>query len=173
MELTLAFVYHFNKKGKMIDVFVPPAAYIPMRNGSASFSSNTPPLNHPDMVPVPAIPTSGRFNNQGFEGMAYSPDGKLYTILQSALVQDQAGVSKRRNTRMIEWDLQKQEWTGEWVVSLPVFVETNNSTGVASTSEITYLGPNKFLILARDGGKGFEDPVSESLYRHVFHSCVI
>ena len=54
-------------------------------------------------------PDTGRQNNQGFEGMSVSPDGRmLFVMNQSALRQDldPADVkATRRNVRLLAYDI--------------------------------------------------------------------
>ena len=164
--LTSAYVYHFSESGILIEAFAPPEAFIPMRNGSESFSANSPPSYDPTDSAIPANPKTGRQNNQGFEGMTITPDGKLlYVLLQSSTIQDGGTASTRRNTRLLERDLQKNEWTGEWVVQLPTY--NDSGTKVAAQSEMHYLNKDQFFVLARDSNKGYGMPNSTSLYRHV------
>ena len=164
--LTLAYVYHFNQEGTLIDAFAPPEAFIPMRNGTESFSADSPPSYDPTNFPIPANPKTGRQNNQGFEGLTITPDGKtLYVLLQSSTIQDGGTASTRRNTRLLKRDLKKKEWTGEWVVQLPTY--NDSGTKVAAQSEMHYLNKDQFFVLARDSSRGYGMPNSTSLYRHV------
>jgi hypothetical protein len=163
----VAYIYHFSALGTLVDVIVPPDAFIPIRNGVPSFSSNTPPIFAPNQIPTPLNPTTGRQNNQGFDGMTISPDGTLlYVMLQSSTVQDSGTISKRRNTRLLEYNLRREKWTGEWVVQLPTYTEAG-TLKVTIQSELHYLDKNRFLVLARDTGHGFGQPSSTSLYRQV------
>ena len=58
-------------------------------DGDSSYNSNTAPIYDHSLVPNPADPDHGRQNNQGFEGLTISPDGKsLWVMLQSAARQD-------------------------------------------------------------------------------------
>jgi len=152
----------------LIEAIVPPEAYIPMRNGTESFSADSPPTYDPNFVTSPANPVTGRQNNQGFEGLTISPDGKyLYALLQSALEQDGGTKSTtRQNTRFLQWDIQAQKWIGEWVVVLP-FYNDNGAQHVAAQSEVHYLAENRFLILSRDSSRGYGQTNSTSVYRHV------
>jgi hypothetical protein len=141
-----------------------------MRNGVKSFSADSPPLLDPTAHPVPANPTSGRQNNQGFEGMTISPDGKhLFLLLQSAAIQDTGSpiAATRRNTRLLKYNFDKKKFTGEWVVQLPIYIDTGNVTKIAAQSELHFLDENRFMVLARDSSKGFGQTVSKSIYRHV------
>ncbi|KAH8707108.1 esterase-like activity of phytase-domain-containing protein [Phaeosphaeriaceae sp. PMI808] len=161
-----AYVYQFDKKGKMIKAIRTPDAFIPIRNGTESFSAASPPIYDPKFKISPEQPTSGRGNNQGLEALTRSPDGKyLYTLLQSATLQDGGSSNtKRRNTRFLTYRIQdnKVSLEAEYAVQLPVL-----STGrVASQSEMHYISKDQFLVLARDSGAGHGQDKSESIYRN-------
>jgi len=151
-----------------------------------SFSSNNPPIYDPSIIPNPADPDHGRQNNQGFEGLTLSPDGKtLWVMLQSAARQDGgASSSKRRNTRFLKYSLKKKKggkshrrhddddkvevtYEAEYVVPLPTFTNANGATRVAAQSEIHYISDTQFFVLPRDSsvGRGYAD--TSSRYRHV------
>jgi hypothetical protein len=169
------FVYKFNSKGKMVAAIQPPDALLPVRKGDINLNSNTPPIYNSSQVPSPKDPDHGRQNNQGFEGLTISPDGKdLWVMLQSATRQDGgASSSKRRNTRLLKyrlWDAKdegKVTYAAEFVVPLPTFLNADSATRVAAQSEIHYISDTQFLVLARDSGagRGQKDPLSR--YRHV------
>ncbi|TKX24454.1 hypothetical protein C1H76_3061 [Elsinoe australis] len=162
------FVYRFNKAGKMVSAIKPPDAFIPQRNGTTSYNSNTAPFFDQDFEVVPEDPTVGRANNQGFEGLTISDDGKtLYILLQSATIQD--GGSKnvnRRNTRFLKYDVSKNppKYLAEYVVQLPF--TTPNQTRTTAQSEVLYVSDEQFLILSRDSNAGAGLAVTQSLYRH-------
>jgi len=61
-----------------------------MRNGHESLSADNPLSFNPTAHPVLSNPdTGGRRNNQGFEDLTISEDGKsLFVLLQSAAIQD-------------------------------------------------------------------------------------
>ncbi|KAH6866262.1 outer membrane autotransporter [Thelonectria olida] len=172
------YIYKFDKKGKMQAAVAPPHALLPLRNDTVSFSSSNPPLYNPDQVPVPSDPTQGRQNNQGFEGMTASPDGKsLWVLLQSAALQD-GGVKKsaRRYTRLLEYSIRKGKSYGhvsapvyeaEYVVPLPTFTDDNGKTAVAAQSEMHFVSETQFFFLSRDSNKGHGMDSTESIYRHV------
>lgn len=152
-----------------------------------SFSAASAPLYDPDRVPVPEDPTSGRANNQGFEGLTVSPDGStLSVLLQSALMQDggQGGKKTRRHARLLQYDISAFSSSSpssssstntssnplpkaEFVVPLPTFANADAKTRVAAQSEILALSPTQFLVLARDSNAGRAAESTESLYRHV------
>jgi hypothetical protein len=58
------YIYQFGPKGKMLNAIQPPAAYLPRRNSSLSFSADSPPIYNLDEVIDPEDVDSGRDNNQ-------------------------------------------------------------------------------------------------------------
>ena len=100
----------------------------------------------------------------GFEGLTASPDGNtLYALLQSATIQD-GGDSKEtsRFTRFLAYDVSNgvrsvPPLIGEWVVPLP----QSKKGKTRAQSEVHFVSPNVFLVLARDGdGHGGSDDKS-------------
>ncbi|KAL2161873.1 hypothetical protein VTH06DRAFT_7657 [Thermothelomyces fergusii] len=181
------FLYRFDENGRMTAAVQPPDALLPIRNGKVSFNSNTPPIYNGSQVPSPEDPDHGRQNNQGFEGLTISADGKtLWAMLQSAAEQD-GGVSssQRRNTRLLKYALRRADkkkkkkegrkgggdveiaYEAEYVVPLPTYENGKGKTRVAAQSEIHYVSDGQLLVLARDSdaGRGRDDPLSR--YRHV------
>ena len=116
--------------------------------------------------------TLGRNVNQGLEGLTVSPDGnKLFVMMQSALIQDQAGnQATRTNTRLYVYDISTAALKltpsiiGEYVVQLPTIDTNGNGSGLdraASQSEIVAISDTQFLMLPRDGnglGNGNNNP---------------
>jgi hypothetical protein len=163
------YIYHFSASGKMISAIRPPEAVIPQRKGKDHFSANAPGAGAPK--PEPANPETGRPNNQGFEGLALTPDGKyLVTILQSATRQDGGDKPETRNfTRIFYYDISNPDQAKlvrHHVVSLPVFDTEKGERRIASQSELLALGENRFLLLCRDGN-GLGSKNAQSLYRKV------
>jgi hypothetical protein len=173
------YVYHYDQSGMLLSAIRPPAALIPMRlvNGKPveNFSANSPPIG---VTYNTGNPVSGRQNNQGFEGLAMSPDGHtLFVLLQSATIQDLDATSAttikhtRGTTRLLAYDLRgpSPRLVGEYAVQLPQFPDTAapgfNLT--AAQSEMHALNDKQFLLLARDSGNGFSDPDPTSLYRSI------
>ena len=169
------YIYHFSAQGRMTLAIMPPAAYIPHRNGSVSFSANSPPIYNPNETIIPADTVTGRDNNQGLEGLTTSSDGKtLYALLQSALDQE-GGPSNpyRLQARLLEYDIttpSKPVYKHEYVVTLPLWTDptakASKALKVAAQSEIHSLGHGQFLVLARDSGSGHGQSSSLSIYRH-------
>ena len=164
------YIYRFSADGRMISATAPPAALLPMRKGLVNFSSNNP--GPREAAPDPKDPTSGRQNNQGFEGMSLTPDGKfLIVVLQSATRQDGGDSSStRQNTRALVYDatdLDHLKLVHEYVVPLPVFTNDKGKTAVAAQSEIVALSPTSFLMLARDSNNGYGQKGDKSLYRSI------
>ena len=169
------YIYHFSAQGRMTQAIMPPAAYIPHRNGSVSFSADSPPIYNPGEIIIPADTETGRDNNQGLEGLTASSDGKtLYALLQSAL--DQEGGPNnpyRRQARLLEYDISNTTnpvYKAEYVVTLPLWTDptakASKATKVAGQSEIHSLGNGQFLVLARDSGSGHGQSSSLSVFRH-------
>ncbi|QIW95688.1 hypothetical protein AMS68_001206 [Peltaster fructicola] len=166
------YIYHFSANGSMIGAIRPPDALIPNRNGSESFSANSPPRYNPNLAPVPGDPKSGRSNNQGFEGLTVSPDGRtLYAMLQSAIIQE--GGSKNPtsgNTRFLSYDISSHppKYLAEYIVPQSHVVPNDTTTKIARESEIHYVSPTQFLILARDSNAGRgQGNSTTSIYRHI------
>lgn len=140
------YAYHYDSSGTMIEVIRPPNAILPLRNGSVSFRADSPPEYIPESDDVsPANPSQGRQNNQGFEGLTVSPDGKnLYALLQSACDQEGgASSADRRYTRLVHYQLpeggvwgqdgnwkrtfQDATYVGEYVIPpLPQYKDSSN-----------------------------------------------
>lgn len=163
-------IYRFSAEGRMIAAIRPPEAFIPKRNGKDSFSSNNPGQDAP--VPKPANPESGRQNNQGFEGLALTPDGKyLVALLQSATRQD-GGTSPetRQNTRMLYYDIADRDHpklVREYVVLLPFYTNADGKRRVAAQSELLALDDNRFLVICRDSDGGYASKNPTSRYRKI------
>ena len=183
------YVYHYEHDGELIEVIRPPDAFIPKRLNAQSqpvenFSADSPPIGV-TYNPDPGNPVSGRQNNQGFEGLAISPDGNtLFVLLQSATIQDldiNNIKTTRRNTRLLAYDLRHREvhdprrgpeprLVGEYVVQLPLYQDQTTTKPhllIAAQSELHALNDHQFLVLARDSNGGFTDPSPGSVYRSV------
>jgi hypothetical protein len=143
-------VYYFNASKQIVGVIGIPEALRPRRvaGGPYFFGAN------------PPNPVEGRRINQGFEGVALSPDGtRLFVLLQSAAVQDtNGGAQTRLHTRLLVYDVQSNAVPTapiqEYVVTLPTYRSLGDGSAVDSTaaqSEILALDNERLLILSRDG----------------------
>lgn len=174
------YVYKFDKNGKMQLAIQPPEAFLPRRNGTVSFSSGSAPIYAPEDTPTPKDTESGRDNNQGFEALTVSADGKtLYTMIQSSL--DQEGGPKKQNRqpiRLLEYDISsvstggKPQYKHEYAVLLPKYrdytkdITSKKAYPVAAQSEMHQLPTGDFLVLARDSSFGNGQKHTRSVYRH-------
>lgn len=163
-------IYRFSATGQFMGALPVAASVQPVRNGVPDYSSNNPTVGQP--APVPANPATGRQNNQGFEGLSLSPDGKtLFVGLQSATRQDGGTggtAATRDHTRLFTYDVENLDniqLTGEYVVGLPKF-QQGGSTLVAAQSEILALSDTQLLILPRDSN-GFGVGTQESKLRQI------
>lgn len=164
------YIYRFSAEGRMLSAIRPPDAFIPMRKGAVHFGSNNP--GPGAKAPEPPNPETGRQNNQGFEGMALTPDGRtLAVILQSATRQDGGNApATRHHTRILMYDVSDAatpRLKAEHVVPLPVFQDAAGKTLVAAQSELAALSDTTFLLLSRDSGNGYGMKGATSLYRRI------
>ncbi|PQE10952.1 outer membrane autotransporter protein [Rutstroemia sp. NJR-2017a WRK4] len=171
------YIYHFNSTGTMTAAIRPPDAIIPMRNGSESFSADSPYFysNEDDDV-SPADNPTGRNNNHGFEGLSISADGKtLYTLLQAATNQEGGLTSQtERYTRFLTYDISNisaPKYISESIVPLPLWTDptakASKNPKVAAQSEVHALPNGQFLVLARDSNSGNGQDSTQSIYRHI------
>ncbi|MCU1386620.1 MAG: hypothetical protein JWL71_5317, partial [Acidobacteria bacterium] len=162
------YIYRYNATGRMIGAIRPPDAFIPMRDGKEDFSSSNPPMG---VLYDRGNPVSGLHNNQGFEGMSVSPDGKtLFVVNQSALRQDlDPGAVKRtrRTVRLLAYDITgTPKLIHEYAVLLPTYLE-DDMVNIAAQSELLAIDDHRLLLLCRDSGGGFASKRAESLYRKI------
>ena len=164
------YIYRFSSLGRLLGAIRPPDAFIPRRAGADNFSSNNP--GPGQSAPVPPNPDTGRQNNQGFEGMARTPDGKfLVVILQSATRQDGGDAAETRDhTRMLYYDvadLDHPALVREHVVVLPAFTTADGKRRIAAQSELLALDQDHFLLICRDANTGYGMEGATSRYRRV------
>ncbi|HZL43926.1 MAG TPA: esterase-like activity of phytase family protein [Verrucomicrobiae bacterium] len=149
-------IYCFDSARKIVGVIVPPPAFQPHSPVNVlNFNADNTPAN-------------GRRNNQGFEGVALSPDGvRLFALLQSSTVQDADSNSEnRRQTRLLIYDVSSNATPAspiaEYALTLPTYRTSGNGNSVNSTcaqSEIVALDYHRLLVLSRDGnGLGNSSP---------------
>ncbi|PVM92422.1 hypothetical protein DDF62_04575 [Caulobacter radicis] len=156
-------IYRFDAHGALKGVIAPVAAVSPRKDGRPALSSEI-------------KPQSGRRPNQGFEGVAVSPDGKrLFALLQSAAVQDSGeGDAERAVTRLFVYDIEKDPTPAapiaEYAVELPVLRAKGDGGApdkVAAQSELLALSDHQFLVLARDGAGLGSGSARPTVYRSV------
>ncbi|KAI1125478.1 esterase-like activity of phytase-domain-containing protein [Nemania abortiva] len=173
------YIYLFSPEGEMLTAIRPPEAIVPKRNGTDSFSADSPPRYIDDGSGddvTPADPDTGRDNNHGFEGLTVSADGKsLYVLLQAATVQE-GGLEKQteRYTRFLKYDVTNKlapVYAGEWIVPLPLYndptAKPSKNPKVAAQSEILALENGQFFVLSRDSDAGNGQDVTQSVYRQM------
>ena len=164
------YIYRFSAAGRMVAAIRPPEAFIPKRKGRDHFSSNNP---GPGAVPPdPRNPETGRQNNQGFEGLSLTPDGRfLVAALQSATRQDGgASFETRQYARLLYYDivdLDRPKLIREHVVRLPVFEGVEGKKQVAAQSELLALDETRFLLLCRNSNNGYGMKGVTSRYRKI------
>lgn len=148
------YIYTIQKtSGLVLAATRPPLAIVPRINGKDNFTSAT-------------DPQTGRVSNQGFEGLTLDRESNtLYTLLQSATVQDSVKGSKTTNrySRLLAYDVKnplKPKLVHEYVVPLP----QSSSKKTFASSELHIVDSTTFLVLARDGN-GFGDNNSQSSYK--------
>jgi hypothetical protein len=164
------YIYRFSAQGRLIGAIRPPDAFIPRRNGADHFSSNNPRTG--ESAPVPANPDTGRQNNQGFEGLALTPDGRyLVAVLQSATRQDGGDAPETRDhTRLLYYDVSALDHpvlVREHVVVLPAFTTADGKRRIAAQSELLALDETHFLLLCRDSDNGYGQKGATSRYRRI------
>ncbi|KAI0413171.1 esterase-like activity of phytase-domain-containing protein [Xylaria grammica] len=173
------YIYLFSSEGEMLTAIRPPESIIPKRNGTDSFSADSPPRYLDDGAGddvTPEDPDTGRNNNHGFEGLTVSADGKsLYALLQAAVVQE-GGLNKQtqRYTRFLKYDVSDKlapVYAGQWIVPLPLYedptAKPSKNPKAAAQSEILALENGQFFVLSRDSNAGNGQDVTESVYRQI------
>src|SRR5262245_39732020 len=142
-------IYFFNSSKQIVGVIGLPEALRPRRisGGNYYFGASSP------------DPIEGRRINQGFEGVALSPDGsRLFALLQSASMQDSAAAQTRLQTRLLVYDVlggpTPSAPVAEYALTLPTYRTFGDGGAVNATaaqSEIIALDNQRLLVLSRDG----------------------
>lgn len=138
-------VYRFDSACVLRDTFFPPAALLPKVG------------NYPGTLRFTATnaPASGRRNNRGLEGLSLTPDGKrLVACLQSPTMQDGGGGNLGRNTRILQFDADRNSPSYGQTVAEHVFQlsldGSPDRTKHTPVSELLALNATTFLALERD-----------------------
>jgi hypothetical protein len=106
---------------------------------------------------LPAI-LAKRQSNRGIESLTGVPDGSaLYAMVQNPLANpDAAAFRKARNTRLLRFDPATGKVTGEWVYQLEdprsFRLDPSENQSAPRISEMTWLGPDRLLVLERTDG---------------------
>ena len=114
-------------------------------------------LRSPDhhALKLPNLPGEVAFDvrrSRGFEGMAQSVDGtKLYPLIEGPIWDAEAGavenVDGKEFLRLMEFDLDAQDWTGRsWTYPLE---ENGHNIG-----DFNMISETRGLVIERDGGEG-------------------
>ena len=111
---------------------------------------------------IPKIYGERRRLNRGFEGLALSPDGKtLYMALQSPFLTPTGNQGRdSRNTRIVAFDIRKEEVVGEYVYVFEPFADFNvanqptppfdpNRARDMKLSGLAMLDQHRMLVLER------------------------
>jgi uncharacterized repeat protein (TIGR01451 family) len=158
-------IYRFDANKNITGRIKVPAALLPHAPvGTLNFSTT--------------LPVNGRSDNQGFEGLAQSPDGsRLFVVLQSALVQDSGLDNETRfNTRILVYDISTTDTpiapVAAYMMQLPRLDESGSTTNgsnlnrTAGQSAIFAMSNTALLVLSRDAngrGKVTPAPVFKSV----------
>ncbi len=158
-----ATIYHVAANGRMLGLVTPPNALLP-HYSSKDFQGFT------TEKKAVEVQTGGRRDNQGYEGLDVTPDGRyLVAMLQSAPRQDcpSDDDQNRAYTRMLVYDLAggalPTKPIGHYLVELPTINSFGNgkpANKTAGQSELIALNRQTLLVLARDGsgnGSGKSD----------------
>ena len=147
-------VYHVAANGKMLGLVTPPTALLPRFSSQAYRGFTTEKKAVEEQ-------TGGRRDNQGYEGLDVTPDGRhLVAMLQSAPRQDCPGEDdqNRAYTRVLVYALAggvvSAKPVGHYLVELPTYDSAGNGrppNKTAAQSELIALNSRTFLVLARDG----------------------
>jgi len=149
-----ATIYHVAADGRMLGLVTPPNALLP-HYSNKDFQGFT------TEKKAVEVQTGGRRDNQGYEGLDVTPDGRyLVAMLQSAPRQDcpDDDDQNRVYARMLVYDLAggalPTKPIGHYLVELPTINSFGNgkpANKTAGQSELIALSRQTFLVLARDG----------------------
>src|SRR4029453_12710541 len=91
-------VYEFDRQGRLLRIFAIPVELLPKKDGALNYVA----IRDDCVAPNPLCTLTGRQDNRGFRGLAFSPDGsKLYPVLQDPLVNDEPTPNNGRNGRTL------------------------------------------------------------------------
>jgi hypothetical protein len=167
-------------EARFVKSFTIPDRLLPRdAQGNIDYDAVRAPAALPDGMPdLASTLVSGRQDNRGFEGVTWTPNGKLWTTLQDPLAEEGSGNQGRRskNMRIIEFDPATGLSGRQFIYQLTelsvvngVIDQTNPdpAADIAATgqgrnvlvSDILAISDTQFLMLERDGrGIGAENP---------------
>jgi len=154
-----AAILHVARDGRLLGKISPVQALIPRFTEASGLTGYTSQINGVDVSKAtdPMVQTGGRRDNQGWEAIDVTPDGRyLVAMLQSATRQDTIGNLEvnRAYTRLLVYDISHHTTPaapiGHYLVELPTVSEagvgaTANKT--AAQSELVALDRNTFMVL--------------------------
>ncbi len=157
-----AAILHVDRDGRLLGKISPVQALIPRFTEASGLTGYNTQVKGVDISKAtdPMVQTGGRRDNQGWEAIDVTPDGRyLVAMLQSATRQDTIGNLEvnRAYTRLIVYDISHHPTPaapiGHYLVELPTVSEagvgaTANKT--VAQSELVALDRNTFLVLTRD-----------------------
>ena len=158
-----ATILHFAREGRLLGKISPVRALVPRFTEASGLTGYTTQVKGVDISKAsdPMVQTGGRRDNQGWEAIDVTPDGRyLVAMLQSATRQDTPGNIdvNRAYTRVLVYDISRQATpatpVGHYLVALPTVSEAGvgaAATKTAAQSELVALGRDTFLVLTRDG----------------------
>ena len=143
-------LYHFTKKGELIDRFIPEGTATAAEQSEGYFGTEV----------FPAVYAQRRAN-RGFEGIAIEGD-KIYAFVQSPLdVPDTADDSNSKashNVRILEFDKNTHEVSAEYIYVL-------DSSTTDKLGDAVSLGDGKFAVIERDSS--YLDPVGKKFIMEI------
>lgn len=156
-------ILHVARDGRVLGKISPVPALIPRFTEASGLIGYSTQVKGVDISKAtdPMIQPGGRRDNQGWEAIDVTPDGRyLVAMLQSATRQDTPGNLdvNRAYTRLLVYDISQHATpsapVGHYLVELPTVSEAGVGAApnkTAAQSELVALDRSTFLVLARDG----------------------
>jgi hypothetical protein len=185
-----ATILHVARDGRLLGKISPVQALIPRFTEASGLTGYTSQINGVDVSKAtdPMVQTGGRRDNQGWEAIDVTPDGRyLVAMLQSATRQDTIGNLEvnRAYTRLLVYDISHHTTPaapiGHYLVELPTVSEAGVGAAAnktAAQSELLALDRNTFLVLTRDsngngsGNAGYDANAANAAVGHA-HSPIV
>jgi len=185
-----ATILHVARDGRLLGKISPVQALIPRFTEASGLTGYTSQINGVDVSKAtdPMVQTGGRRDNQGWEAIDVTPDGRyLVAMLQSATRQDTIGNLEvnRAYTRLLVYDISHHTTPaapiGHYLVELPTVSEAGVGAAAnktAAQSELLALDRNTFMVLTRDsngngsGNAGYDANAANAAVGHA-HSPIV